>query len=350
VLETTGFIVCIGQSRDPIKLSNQSYILNRGSRRILLVKRAEVSSSTGRRPTLSQGSDEKTMSLWEHLTELLNRLKVAILAFLVASSIGFLPANAQGWFDPIHYYQPIVSLMMVRMKHDFLPSGATLIASGLVDTVFVYMYITLLIGVILSFPIVAYEIYAYIKPALYPHERKYLLTYSGSFIGLFVLGLFMAYFLIIPITFKILVWFITSGGALPFIGIKDFYNWILTLLLASGIFYTLPVFIVLLAQFGIIPLEALSGKRKITIYIALFVFLNIITPDPTPITATIILLPFLVIFEIAARFARRIDRGRRRTMAQTYGPPKVQLGGIACKFCGGSVASSFCSVCGKSQI
>jgi sec-independent protein translocase protein TatC len=290
------------------------------------------------------------MSLWEHLTELLNRVKVVILAILLASCIGFLPANAKGWFDPLHYYQPLVSLVMLRMRHDFLPSGAQLIASGLVDTIFVYMYLTLLIGVVLSSPIIAYEIYAYIRPALYPHERKHLLAYSWSFIGLFVLGLVMAYFLIIPITFKILIWFITSGGALPLIGIKDFYNWIMILLLASGIFYTLPLFIVVLAQFGIIPVEFLSGKRKTTIYIALYVFLNIITPDPTPITATIIFLPFFVIFEVAARFAKRIDAGRRRMMAETYGPPKVQLGGIACKFCGGSVASSFCAQCGKSQV
>jgi sec-independent protein translocase protein TatC len=289
------------------------------------------------------------MTLWEHLTELLSRVKVMILAILLASSIGFLPSDARGWLDPLHYYQPVVSLMMLRMRHDFLPTGATLIASGLVDTIFVYMYLTLLIGIVLSFPIIAYEIYAYIKPALYPNERKHLLAYSGSFIVLFVLGLLMAYFLIIPITFKILVWFITSGGALPLIGIKDFYNWILTLLLASGLFYTLPLFIVVLAQFGLIPVEFLTGKRKMTIYIALYIFLNIITPDPTPITATIIFLPFLVIFEIAARFAKRADTNRRRTIAGTYTQPKVQLGGIACKFCGGSVASSFCAACGKSQ-
>jgi sec-independent protein translocase protein TatC len=287
--------------------------------------------------------------MWEHLTELLNRVKVAIFAIAVGSSIGFLPSNAKGWSDPLHYYQPLVSLLMLRMRHDFLPSGAALIASGLVDTIFVYMYLTLLVGVVLAFPIIAYEIYAFIKPALFPNERKHLLAYSGSFIGLFALGLVMAYFLIIPITFKILIWFITSGGALPLIGIKDFYNWILTLLLASGLFYTLPLFIVVLAQFGIVPVEFLSGKKKITIYIALYIFLNIITPDPTPITATIIFLPFLAIFEVAAFFVKRADTERRITMTEAYGPG-AQLGGIACKFCGGSVASSFCAACGKSQV
>lgn len=295
-------------------------------------------------------SEQKAMTMWEHLAELTSRLKVIVIALLVTSSIGFLPVDPKGFLDPINHYQPIISLMMLKIKHDFLPSGATLIAAGLVDTIFVYMYLTLLIGVVLSSPIIAYELYAYIRPALYPHERKYILTFTASFVGLFVVGIVMAYFLIIPITFKILVWFIISGGALPFINIKDFYNWVLTLMLASGIFYTIPVFVVLLVQFGIIPAEFLSGKKKMTIYVALFIVLNIITPDPTPITATIIVIPFIVIFEGAALAARRIAEGRRSKMGETYGKYKIQLGGVACKFCGGSVSSSFCAVCGKSQV
>jgi sec-independent protein translocase protein TatC len=206
-----------------------------------------------------------------------------------------------------------------------------------------------LIGVVLSSPIIAYELYAYIKPALYPHERKHLLAYTGSFIGLFILGLIMAYFLIIPLTFKILVWFINSGGAVPFIGIRDFYNWVLTLLLASGIFYTLPVFVVMLVQYGIIPVRSLAGKKKLMIYFALFIILIIITPDPTPITATIILIPFIVIFEVAVLAARIIDKDHTQT-SEADGPPKIQYSGVVCKFCGGNVFSSFCAVCRKSQI
>ena len=66
-----------------------------------------------------------------------------------ASSIGFLPANLQE-LSSFRSYTPLVSLLMQKMKHDFLPSNATLIASGLVDTLFVYMYLTLLIGLVIS--------------------------------------------------------------------------------------------------------------------------------------------------------------------------------------------------------
>lgn len=286
--------------------------------------------------------------MMEHLSELAKRLKIIIIVLASTCSVGFLPSDLHGFSDPLHQYKPVVSILMQKMKHDFLPSGATLIASGLVDMLFVYMYLTMLIGVVLASPVIAYEIYAYVKPALYPNERKYISWFMGSFVGLFTLGLVMAYFVIIPITFQILVWFITSGGAVPFIGIKDFYNWVFMLLLASGIFYTIPVFIVLLVQFRIIPAKFLSGKTKIAIYIALEMIIWTFGPDPTPITATIIMIPFAAIFEAAAFTARRIERNR--PTADTYASPSNLPTELACRFCGGKVSSSFCVVCGKSQV
>ena len=276
-----------------------------------------------------------------------------IIVFAAASSIGFLPADIQGYSDPLRGYRPLVSLLMQRMKHDFLPSNATLIASGLVDTLFVYMYLTLLIGVVLSSPVFVYEIYSYVKPALYPNERKNLLWFMASFVGLFTLGLAMAYLVIIPITFQILVWFITSGGAAPFIGIKDFYNWILALLTAAGVFYTIPVFVVLLVQFGVFSAKVISGKTKIAIYIGLEMLIWTFGPDPTPVTATIIMVPFAVIFEVALYIARRIEKNRPIKSATDSSPSlRTRLNTVRCRFCSNTLASdsSFCPVCGKSQL
>ena len=293
------------------------------------------------------------MTIWQHLSEFVNRLKVMIIVFAVASSIGFLPDSILGYSDPLKGYRPLVSILMQRMKHDFLPSNATLIASGLVDTLFVYMYLTLLIGVVVASPVLVYEIYAYVKPALYPNERKNLLWFMASFVGLFTLGLAMAYFVIIPITFQILVWFITSGGAAPFIGIKDFYNWILALLTASGVFYTVPVFVVLLVQFGVFSAKVISGKTKIAIYIGLEMLIWTFGPDPTPVTATIIMVPFAVIFETALFIARRIERNRPTKSATDNSPSlRTRLNTVRCKFCSSTLTSysSFCPVCGKSQL
>jgi sec-independent protein translocase protein TatC len=293
------------------------------------------------------------MSWGEHLTELASRLKIAILALLITCSIPWLPLDPAGLLDPIRHYRPMMSVLMQTIRHDFLPSEATLIAGGLVDTIFVYMYLSVLIGVVLAYPIIAYEVYEFIRPGLYPHERKHLSAYMTSFVGLFVFGIVMAYFLIIPITFRILVWFIESAGAVPLINIKDFYNWTFTLLLASGLFYTVPVFVVMLVQFRVLPLRSLSGRRrKITVYIGMLVILTIITPDPTPITASIILVPFIVVFEAALLVARRIDKGYAETLGETHGVPAAEPVSSKCKFCGAlmSASSPFCTLCGKSQV
>jgi len=92
-------------------------------------------------------ANEKVMSWREHLTELTTRLKIVILALLIACSIAWLPLDAAGFLDPIRHYRPMMSVLMQTIRHDFLPSEATLIAGGLVDTIFVYMYLSVLIGV-----------------------------------------------------------------------------------------------------------------------------------------------------------------------------------------------------------
>ena len=283
----------------------------------------------------------------DHLSELASRLKVIIIVLAFTCSLGFMPTDLRGFYD-LHFYTPWASLLLQRLKLEFLPKGAVLIASGLVDTIFVYTYLSLLIGLVLASPVIAYELYAYLKPALYPDERKYLLWFTGSFVGLFVLGLAVAYFLIIPITFQIFVWFIISGGAEPLISIKDFYNWILTLLLLSGSFYTLPLFVVLLVQFGIIPAKLLAGKAKLAVYLGLWTFLFIFDQDPTPFTATVIMIPFVAIFEVAAFAARRIEN-RRRPAFQMFSEKPTYT---KCRFCGELMESqtAFCPVCRKSQV
>jgi sec-independent protein translocase protein TatC len=275
-----------------------------------------------------------------------------VVVFALTSSIGFLPASMQD-LSNFRAYTPLVALLMQKMKHDFLPSNAILIASGLVDTLFVYMYLTLLIGLVLASPVFAYEIYAYVKPALYQDEKKALLWFMFAFVGLFALGLAMAYFLIIPVTFQILIWFITSGGAAPFIGIKDFYNWILALLGGSGVFYTVPVFVVLLVQFRVFSAKLISGKIKIGVYLGLWLLIWTFAPDPTPVLATIMVLPFAVIFEVALFVARRIERNRPiGSTIDSSSSLRTRLNTVRCRFCSGTLASdsSFCPVCGKSQL
>jgi sec-independent protein translocase protein TatC len=254
--------------------------------------------------------DGKGMGFWDHLDELLSRLRIIIIAVVVSGMlIGFWPVDPRGFFDPIGVYKPVISVIMQKMKSDLLPSGATLIAGGLTDTIWVYMYLSFLIGIIVSSPIIGYELAAFIGPALYPHEKKHIEGFMFAFLGLFVFGVVLAYFLILPVTFRIIIWFIASGGAEPFIYIQDFYSMIITLMAGSGLLYTAPVFVVLLVQVGILTTDFISGKRKM-MYVAFLAVTAVITPDPTIITDLIIMIPFIIIFEAAVLIAKRVERGK----------------------------------------
>jgi len=244
---------------------------------------------------------------------------------------------------------------MVQLRNEFLPKQATLIAGGMADTVFAMAYLSVIVGILLSSPVIFYEVVAFIKPALYDNEKRVLGIYLGSFIGLLILGVVMAFFVVIPISFRILIYFTIQGGATPYIFIKDFYNWIYTIFVLCGVFYTIPIFVVMLIQVGVLPVKYVSGRNKIFAYIALLMIFWIFGPDPTPVTGLIIMAPFVVVFEVAIFFGRRIDRTRKKrkeaeATGGSYGGVKkgfISFPKNACKFCSTPVLdeAAFCPGC-----
>ena len=291
---------------------------------------------------------------WTHIDELVRRFKIVLVALIITVTVGWLPTSLAGFTNPIGGYQPLLALVMLRVKADFLPAQATLIAGGLGDTVYIMAYLSIIIGVLFASPVIFYEAIAFIKPALYENERKVLGYYLGSLIGLLALGAAMAYFLIIPISFRILVYFTMQGGSLPFVFIKDFYGWIFTMFVICGVFYTVPVFLVMLVHVGVLPIKFLRGRNKIFAYIIILMGFWIFGPDPTPVTGLIMLIPFIFVFETATFFARRIDRTRKkRKEQQMYGITPVnphRFAVSACKFCNYPIdkGAAFCPGCQRS--
>jgi len=293
-------------------------------------------------------------SFWEHVDELVRRFKVILVAVIITVSVGWLPTSIAGLTNPIGGYQPLLSLVMLRIKADFLPKQATLIAGGLGDTVFIMAYLSIILGLLLASPVIFYEVVAFVKPALYENEKKVLGYYFGSFISLLVLGAAMAYFLIIPISFRILIYFTMQGGSVPFIFIKDFYNWIFTLFVICGVFYTVPVFIVMLVHVGVLPMKFLRGRNKIIAYVIILVAFWIFGPDPTPVTGLIMLAPFVFVFETATFFAGRLDKSRKRRKEAEANGTAISMPRFvtksACRYCKSPIERGvvFCPGCKRS--
>ncbi len=257
---------------------------------------------------MSKKSQGKKMTVLEHTVELLTRLRVILVSiFLLGFLVAFWPLDITQTFSASLEYTPLVALIMNKMKEDLLPEGAMLIAGSIMDTAYLYLSISLLIGVILSSPIIAYELYMFFNPALLPAERKWGFKVSASFIGLMLFGALLAYRIILPITFRILMWFVRSAGAEPIFHVSDFVNIIVTLMLGIGIIYSAPVFVVLLVERGIVSSSQISGNRRI-VYLVFIVLAAVLTPDPTIISDIILFMPFAVIFEVVIYLSKRIEK------------------------------------------
>jgi Sec-independent protein secretion pathway component TatC len=108
----------------------------------------------------------------------------------------------------------------------------------------------------------------------------------------------------------------------------------------------------MLVQFGILPLGFVSGwRKKATVYAVAWLAIWIFGPNPTPITATIIMAPFSLVLEIALLFAKRIDKSRAG-ISETHAVSAARPASSKCRFCGGSMSqqSPFCAACSKSQV
>lgn len=258
--------------------------------------------------------EEKKMTFMEHTVELLQRLKVILIAvFGIGFFVGFWPLDITKLFTfpSSMEYKPLVSLIFEKLKEDLLPEGASLIAGSFLDTAYVYLMLSILVGVMLGSPIVAYELYKFFNPALYRHERKLAAKVVISFVGLFTMGAALCYKAILPITFKILMWFIQSAAALPLINVSDFVYMVLVLIIGVGILYTSPIYIVLLVQRGLMSADHLTKNRKY-IYGVFIIITAVVTPDPTIISDVILLIPFIVLYEATVFICKKIEKEREK--------------------------------------
>ena len=145
-------------------------------------------------------------------------------------------------------YTPLVTEIVKKIQEHMLPPGVQLIASGWMDVLMVYILVSFSLGVIVTSPITAYEIYMYVSPALYPKEKKPLTRFLVGFVILFIIGSVYSIYLLIPISLKIVVWLTVKSGAQPLFSIYDFLKFVFLATIASGFFFNFPLILLLLAK------------------------------------------------------------------------------------------------------
>lgn len=136
----------------------------------------------------------KSGTIFEHLNELAARLKIVLYSlFLATTAFMVVPANSSFLQNPFAFYDPLIAIVLRQVVKDVLPTGIQLIAGEFTAPLEIYLIASVLLGIAVSAPVIAYEVYQFIDPALYPEERRAVYPFVGSFSALFLIGTAFGY-------------------------------------------------------------------------------------------------------------------------------------------------------------
>ena len=281
----------------------------------------------------------REMTWIEHFAELRDRFKICIISIGITTLL--MLAFPVQITNPSKLmsgeYLPLVSLVLQYILKMSKPPEMELIGGEITSPLEIYFIASLVLGLIISSPLVGYEIYKYVDPALYPHERRIAYPFIISFISLFAIGAIVALYLIVPLTFRAMLIFFKLVNARPVIYVGNFYLTVLIITLATAGVFTSPVILVLLVRAGLLSTRTVERNRK-WIYGLGYIVAAIITPDGG-LFANLILLGFLaVLIEGGLLVAKKVEKERMR---------REKL----CPFCGAYMGDEvFCPECGRSRI
>lgn len=233
-------------------------------------------------------SVEQTQPLFSHLIELRNRLLRAMLAVMVVF-LGLV------WFAN-DIYEFLSSPLVER-----LPEGATMIATDVASPFFTPIKLTLVASIFVAVPIILYQIWAFVAPGLYKHERRLVMPLLASSSLLFYCGVAFAYFVVFPLVFSFFT-SIAPDGVQVATDIASYLDFVLALFMAFGIAFEIPVAIILLCWTGATDPQSLREKRPY-IVVAAFVVGMFLTP-PDLISQTLLAIPMCLLFEVGLFFTR----------------------------------------------
>ncbi|BCX82355.1 sec-independent protein translocase protein TatC [Methylomarinovum caldicuralii] len=238
------------------------------------------------------GSGDREMPFIEHLIELRSRLLKSIAVVLLAFA-GLAP-----FADRIYTY-----LAGPLLRH--LPESSTMIAIDVASPFLTPFKLALVVAIFLTLPFSLYQVWAFIAPGLYRHEKRLLLPLLFFSTVLFYAGAAFAYFVVLPLVFRFMTATAPEGVAVM-TDIARYLDFVLTLFFAFGVAFQVPIVTIVLVWSGITTREKLARARPYVI-VAAFVIGMLLTP-PDVISQTLLALPMWLLYELGLLFSRPFAR------------------------------------------
>ncbi|HXW62106.1 MAG TPA: twin-arginine translocase subunit TatC [Candidatus Acidoferrales bacterium] len=241
-----------------------------------------------------------TMSFFDHLVELRKRLISALGAIGLGMVVGLLLSK--------HFINFIIEPMRTALRANHLadrlyytsPAGYI----GLVINLGLYL------GVTIAMPWVLYQVWLFVAPGLYKHERRAVASFIGSSMVLFLCGIAFGYFVLLPQVLTYIVHFANDGPVQPLISINEYFNLILVVLVGLGIIFELPVLIFILSLFGIVTPKFLMKHFRYAMLL-ITVAAAIVTPTPDATTMLVFMAPMIVLYFLGVFVSYMVVRRKR---------------------------------------
>lgn len=247
---------------------------------------AAASEATTDESEAENSEEDSDMSLIDHLQELRRRLIICIVAIAIGSTACYFYAA-----EIVHF------ITAPAGKLYYMSPG---------EAFFTYLKVSFFAGFLTVLPIVMYQIWAFVVPALTRRERVASLMLVPSSVLLFFCGLAFAYFLALPAGLKFFMGFATEDLQ-PLLSLGQYLSFVISFLLPFGFVFELPLFILVLAKVGLVGSAFLTAKRRHVLVLA-FIIGAVISPTPDVFSQTMVAVPVIVLYELSILIVKYILR------------------------------------------
>lgn len=224
---------------------------------------------------------DQEYTLVEHLTELRKRLIIVAVAFIVSLGIGF------------SFAPKILNLIKAQ------PTAVNVDWNvfGFTDGILIYVKCALIIGILITLPILLHQVWLFVKPGMSDQEAKGTFIYIPVSFFLFLIGISFGYFILFPLMLDFMSDINQSIGATEMYGMNQYFTFMFNLIIPIGIVFEMPVVILFLTKLGIVTPGSLKKMRKIAYFV--LVVVGVLISPPDFISDILIIIPLLILFEIS---------------------------------------------------
>jgi sec-independent protein translocase protein TatC len=264
---------------------------------------------------MKKTDNNREMSFWEHLEDLRGTIVRSVAAIIVFGIVAFI--NRSIIFDQIILAPKdsefITNVLLCKFGRllsleslCFDSLSLEIINIQMSGQFLMHIYVSMAAGFVVASPVVIYQIWKFVMPALNPEERKYSRRAVFVISFLFLLGVMFAYFIIVPLTINFLGTYQVSEFVANQIALQSYVSTVISVSLGVGVVFELPVVIFFLARIGLVTPDFLRKNRKYMLIIVL-VLSAIITP-PDVFSQVLVSIPLMILYEVSIVIAKRVNK------------------------------------------